>query len=76
MSSDISGLVCKKGWEVFGLFAFGNKLDENCEKCPETTKVLQSIPGMTTAMFSCLRPRSHIRPHVRFVFPFLSQIPT
>jgi beta-hydroxylase len=54
----------KKGWEVFGLYSFGNKLDYNCGLCPETTKLLESIPGMTTAGFSSLAPGTHIAPHV------------
>lgn len=58
--------LCKKGWDVFGMFAFNNKLEVNCERCPETTRILSQIPGMTTAMFSCLQPRTHIRPHIGY----------
>lgn len=58
--------LCKKGWDVFGLYAFNNRLEENCKKCPETARLLASIPGMTTAMFSCLQPRTHIRPHIGY----------
>jgi aspartyl/asparaginyl beta-hydroxylase (cupin superfamily) len=58
--------LCKKGWDVFGLYAFNNRLEENCAKCPETARLLASIPGMTTAMFSCLQPRTHIRPHIGY----------
>ena len=36
----------KEGWDVFGLYAFGKKLDNNCHLCPETTKLIESIPGM------------------------------
>lgn len=58
--------LCKKGWEVFGLFAFDNKLESNCSICPVTASILEKIPGMTTAMFSCLDPKTHIRPHVGY----------
>lgn len=58
--------LCKKGWDVFGLYAFNNRLEENCAKCPETARILSQIPGMTTAMFSCLQPRTHIRPHIGY----------
>lgn len=58
--------LCKKGWDVFGLYAFNNRLEENCALCPETARILASIPGMTTAMFSCLQPRTHIRPHIGY----------
>lgn len=54
----------KKGWEVFGLYSFGKKLDYNCSLCPETTKLVESIAGVTTVGFSSLAPGTHIAPHV------------
>lgn len=54
----------EKGWEVFGLYAFGKKLHKNCKLCPETTKLVEMIPGMITSGFSSLAPQSHIKPHV------------
>ncbi len=55
-----------KGWDVFGLYAFGKKLEDNCNLCPQTTKLAESIPGMTTAGFSSLTPGTHIVPHVGY----------
>ncbi|BAT55574.1 putative hydroxylase [Nostoc sp. NIES-3756] len=52
-----------QGWDVFGLYAFGKKLEDNCRLCPETTKLVESISGLTTAGFSCLAPGTHILPH-------------
>lgn len=54
------------GWETFGLYAFGSKLNANCQLCPETTRLVETIPGMTTAGFSCLSPGTHITPHVGY----------
>ena|SRR5689334_2482070 len=51
------------GWEVVGLYAFGRKLAPMCARCPETTRLVESIPGMTTAGFSFLNPGTHILPH-------------
>ncbi|MEO1429660.1 MAG: aspartyl/asparaginyl beta-hydroxylase domain-containing protein [Cyanobacteria bacterium J06633_8] len=56
----------KKGWDVFGLYAFGKKQDKNCELCPETTKLVEYIPGLTTAGFSSLEAGTHIVPHVGY----------
>jgi beta-hydroxylase len=56
----------EKGWEVFGLYAFGRKLKPNCQLCPETTRLVEMIPGMTTAGFSSLKPGTHIVPHVGY----------
>ena len=50
-------------WEVLGLYAFGRKLAQNCSLCPETTRWVETIPGLTTAGFSLLGPNTHIRPH-------------
>jgi len=58
--------LCKKGWDVLGLYAFQNKFEKNCNLCPVTTSILEKIPGMCTSMFSCLSPRSHIKPHVGY----------
>jgi len=50
-------------WKTFWLYAYGKKAEENCARCPETVRVLQKIPGMTSAMFSILAPKKHIPEH-------------
>ncbi|MEG4944798.1 aspartyl/asparaginyl beta-hydroxylase domain-containing protein [Microcoleus sp. F4-D5] len=56
-----------KGWDIFSLHSFGKKIDKNCCLCPETTKLVESIPGMTTATFSSLAPGTHIAPHKGYI---------
>jgi beta-hydroxylase len=56
----------EEGWNVFGLYGFGRKLEKNCALCPHTTSVVESIPGLTTAGFSWLEPGTHIKPHVGY----------
>ena len=53
-------------WDVYGLYAFGEKIESNCKRCPKTTTLVESIPGMVTAGFSALAPETHIRPHVGY----------
>ena len=55
-----------KGWQTFGLYAFGMKLGKNCQICPETTKLVDKIPNMVTAGFSLLLPGTHIAPHTGY----------
>lgn len=55
-----------KGWDTFGLYAFGIKLGKNCELCPQTAQVLQQIPDLVTAGFSSLAPGTHIAPHTGY----------
>ncbi len=50
-------------WKTFFLYGFGIKSEKNCEKCPVTTQVLESIPGMLTGFFSILYPGKHIPAH-------------
>ncbi len=53
-------------WDIFGLRAFGENMEENCKLCPVTTDLVTRIPGMTSAGFSILGPDTHIRPHVGY----------
>ena len=50
-------------WKTFWLYAYGRKIAENCRRCPETTRLIEAIPGMKTAFFSILAPRKHIPEH-------------
>ncbi len=50
-------------WKTFGMYVYGQKIEQNCEICPKTTAAISSIPGMYTAMFSILKPHFHIVPH-------------
>jgi ornithine lipid ester-linked acyl 2-hydroxylase len=56
----------KEGWQTFGLYAFGVKIDKNCRLCPETTRLLEQIPDLLTAGFSALAPGTHIAPHTGY----------
>lgn len=53
-------------WDVYGLYFFGEKNKKNCDRCPRTTELVESIPGMITAGFSALGPDTHIKPHVGY----------
>lgn len=50
-------------WKTFGFYVYGQRVDENCAICPRTAEVLDTLPGMRTAMFSILAPHYHIKPH-------------
>lgn len=63
ISSDQRHLTSDDGWKTFFFYAYGFRAAENCERCPETAKVLAKIPGMKTAFFSILAPGKHIPPH-------------
>lgn len=50
-------------WKTYFFYAFGFKATKNCERCPETTKLIEQIPGMKVAFFSILAPGKHIPRH-------------
>lgn len=50
-------------WKTFFFTAFGYKSQKNCERCPETAKLIEKIPGLKVAFFSILAPGKHIPRH-------------
>ncbi len=56
-------MLYENRWDVYVLYNFGRKLEKNCVLCPETTHLVESIPGLTTAGFSWMSPGTHIKPH-------------
>jgi beta-hydroxylase len=52
-----------RGWETFGLYAFGQRQPEGCARCPHTEEAVRQIPGLMMAGFSRLAPGAHIVPH-------------
>jgi len=50
-------------WKTFFFYGYGHRVEQNCARCPVTARVLKRIPGLKTAFFSVLAPKSHIPPH-------------
>jgi hypothetical protein len=60
------GYTSQGEWAAAYLWAFGEKVEEVCRWCPETTRMLAAIPGVAqfgTTLFSALAPHSRIIPH-------------
>lgn len=55
-----------QGWDAYGFYLLGERFDENCARCPKTTAILETIPGLRSAGFSVLQPGAHITPHVGY----------
>jgi ornithine lipid ester-linked acyl 2-hydroxylase len=56
-----------EGWSVYGLIAFGKRIEGALGSCPRTAALLTRVPGLTTAGFSRLAAGTHIKPHVGWV---------
>ncbi len=50
-------------WKTFILYGFGIRVEQNCQRCPETTRLLERLPNLQNAWFSILSPRYHIPAH-------------
>lgn len=50
-------------WKTYFFCAFGFQAKKNCDRCPETWKLLQEVPGLKVAFFSILAPGKHIPEH-------------
>jgi ornithine lipid ester-linked acyl 2-hydroxylase len=51
------------GWKSYFFFLLGHRIDESYKRCPETGRLLDSIPGLALAFFSVLAPGMHIKRH-------------
>jgi beta-hydroxylase len=63
ISTDQLNLTDDDRWKTYFFYGYGFRSDANCERCPETTRLVERVPGMQTAMFSILSPGKHIPPH-------------
>lgn len=63
ISEDQYSITQDNRWKTFFLYAYGLKADKNCLKCPQTTALIEQIPGMKTAFFSILLPFKKIPEH-------------
>ncbi len=50
-------------WKAYFLYGYGHKVEAHCVQCPRTTRLIEQVPGMTTAFFSILHPYKHIPKH-------------
>jgi len=50
-------------WKTYFLYGYGIKVEQNCHRCPETTRLVEAVPGMKTAFFSILSAGKHIPAH-------------
>jgi ornithine lipid ester-linked acyl 2-hydroxylase len=63
ISPDQKSISSDDGWKTYFLIGMGYRAEGNCVRCPETTRLVTAVPGMTTAFFSILAPHKHIPAH-------------
>ncbi len=57
---------CIEGWKIFPLRIFSLEVPFNVCYTPLTSCLLREIPGVDSASFSKLSPRTYIAPHIGF----------
>jgi aspartyl/asparaginyl beta-hydroxylase (cupin superfamily) len=60
---EASAITTDQHWKTYFLAGIGMDCTENARRCPNTMRLLRTIPGMTTAFFSILSPGKHIPAH-------------
>ena len=63
ISTDQANITRDDKWKSYFLYGYGYKMPDNCNRCQETTRIIEAIPGMFTAFFSVLAPGKHIPRH-------------
>ncbi len=63
LSTDVSTISKDRGWKSFLMCGYGFRSQANIDKCPQTWRICQKIPGLTTVMFSIFEPGKHLPPH-------------
>jgi aspartyl/asparaginyl beta-hydroxylase (cupin superfamily) len=62
ITADVSD-ISDENWRIFAFYGYGFRSDANCARCPQTARLLEQVPGLTTAFFSILAPGKRIPPH-------------
>jgi beta-hydroxylase len=63
ISEDQYSITQDHRWKTYFFYAYGFKAEKNCQKCPQTTRLIEQVPDMKTAFFSILLPHKHIPEH-------------
>jgi ornithine lipid ester-linked acyl 2-hydroxylase len=61
--SELRSISTDRDWKTFIFAGYGIKSEEAIRLCPQTWRILQTIPGMKTAMFSVFEPGKYLKPH-------------
>ena len=63
IASEVASISQDQHWKTFLLTAYRLTSAQNIRLCPETWRILKTVPGLKTAMFSIFEPGKHLMPH-------------
>jgi len=63
VSPDHRAIASADKWRSYFLHGYGYRVQENLDRCPATSRLVEAIPGLNSAFFSILAPGAHIPAH-------------
>lgn len=63
ISPDHRRIASGPQWKSFFFEGYGFRSRANCEKCPETARLLRHVPGLVVAFFSIMEGDTHVPRH-------------
>lgn len=63
IAKDVGSISTDRNWRTFLIHAYGHTSKDAVRACPETWRIVQKIPGLTSALFSIFEPGKHLPPH-------------
>ncbi|MEO0425040.1 MAG: aspartyl/asparaginyl beta-hydroxylase domain-containing protein [Pseudomonadota bacterium] len=63
VSPDHSRIATDEKWKVFFLYGYRYEIEENTARCPRTSELVRSVPGLISAFFSIHTPGTHLPRH-------------
>ena len=63
ISPDHRSIAEVNKWRSFFIWGYGYRIDDNADRCPRTSALVERIPGLNSAFFSILAPGTHIPEH-------------
>ena len=63
VSPDHDRIAVDEKWQSYFLWGYGYRMHMNCDRCPQTAKIVERIPGLRSAFFSIHAPHLHIPRH-------------
>jgi beta-hydroxylase len=55
--------ISGREWKTYFFRSYWSWAEQNCARCPETTRLLKTIPGLQTAFFSIFDGATHLPEH-------------
>ncbi len=63
VSPDHGRIATDDKWKVFFLWGYRYRVENNAARCPVTSRLVESIPGLISAFFSIHTPGTHLPRH-------------